>query len=57
MTGLSIVRGATDIPLLEITIGQALRHAASRWRDGLALVSRHQSIRWTWGEFDAEVAD
>jgi fatty-acyl-CoA synthase len=55
MTGLSIVRGATDIPLLEITIGQALRHAASRWRDGLALVSRHQSIRWTWGEFDAEV--
>ncbi|MBN8847775.1 MULTISPECIES: AMP-binding protein [unclassified Sphingomonas] len=55
MNGLSIASGPTDTPLLEITIGEALRHAAERWGDDLALVSRHQAIRWTWREFDAEV--
>jgi len=55
MTGLSYARGATDEPLLEITIGQALRDAAARWGDQLALVSRHQQVRWTWAELDAEV--
>jgi fatty-acyl-CoA synthase len=37
------------------TIGGALREAAQRWGDGLALASRHQGIRWTWSELDAEV--
>ncbi|MCW6530052.1 AMP-binding protein [Sphingomonas sp. MMSM20] len=55
MTGLSIARGPTDTPLLDTTIGVALREAAARWADDLALVSRHQAIRWTWREFDAEV--
>ena len=55
MTGLSHARGPTDVPLLDLTIGAALHEAAARWGDRLALVSRHQEIRWTWGQFDAEV--
>lgn len=55
MTQLSYAKGATDEPLLEKTIGQALRDAARLWGEDLALVSRHQGIRWTWGELDDEV--
>ena len=55
MTQLSYAKGETDVPLLDTTIGMALRQAAERWPDGLALVSRHQAIRWTWAELDAEV--
>jgi len=59
MNGLSHARGShalgpTDVPLLDVTIGAALRNAAARWGTRLALVSRHQGLRWTWGEFDAE---
>jgi fatty-acyl-CoA synthase len=42
--------GATDTPLLQQTIGSALDAAAAKWADGLALVSRHQGLRWTWAE-------
>ncbi|OYZ40695.1 MAG: AMP-binding protein, partial [Novosphingobium sp. 16-62-11] len=55
MTQLSYAKGAVDEPLLEKTIGQALRDAAVLWGDDLALASRHQGIRWTWTELDAEV--
>ena len=55
MTSLSHAQGPTDVPLLDLTIGAALREAAVRWGDRLALVSRHQEIRWTWGQFDGEV--
>ncbi len=55
MTGLSIASGPIDTPLLDTTIGVALRQAAARWGEALALVSRHQAIRWTWREFDVEV--
>ncbi len=55
MTQLSYFRGSTAEPLLEKTIGQALRDAAALWGPELALVSRHQGIRWTWAELDAEV--
>ena len=55
MTGLSHVSGATEVPLLETTIGQALSLAARRWGEELALVSCHQGIRWSWAELDAEV--
>ena len=47
---LSHVVGADAPPLLEITIGEALQLAASRWPQGEALVSVHQGIRWTWSE-------
>ena len=45
---LSWVKGADAPPLLETTIGQALDAAAARWGDAEALVSAHQSIRWSW---------
>jgi fatty-acyl-CoA synthase len=55
MTQLSYAQGATAEPLLEKTIGQALRDAAQAWGGELALVSRHQGIRWTWEQLDVEV--
>lgn len=55
MSALSHAVGPTDEPLLNLTIGQALRRAGQEWADGLALVSRHQGLRLTWAELDAEV--
>ena len=55
MTGQSSSKGVTAPPLLEYTIGVALDRAAAAWPAELALVSRHQSIRWTWAELNAEV--
>jgi fatty-acyl-CoA synthase len=55
MTQLSYAKGTTDEPLLEKTIGQALRDAAQAWGDELALVSRHQELRYSWAQLDAEV--
>ena len=55
MVGLSYAKGPTDVPLLDITIGQAIDDARRKWPDELALVSRHQSIRWTWDELGDEV--
>jgi fatty-acyl-CoA synthase len=55
ITQLSFAKGSVDEALLERTIGQALRDAAQAWGGELALVSRHQGIRWTWAELDAEV--
>jgi fatty-acyl-CoA synthase len=55
MTGLSVALGSTEIPLLETTIGEALTLAARRWGKELALVSRHQTLRWTWAALDGEV--
>lgn len=55
MSALSYAKGRTDVPLLDITIGEALRSAAARWPHGLALSSRHQGQRFTWAELDAAV--
>jgi fatty-acyl-CoA synthase len=55
MMQLSDSKGVTEPPLLEYTIGEALDQAATKWPNGLALVSRHQNIRWTWTELNAEV--
>lgn len=55
MNSLSIARGATDVPLLETTIGEALLKAAAENGEGLALVSRHQDIRWSWSRLLEEV--
>jgi len=51
----SLVIGATEPPLLEHTIGEALARAAALWPDAEALVSVHQGIRWTWAEFARRV--
>lgn len=55
MTEFSYAKGPTDQPLLDATIGQALEQAADKWSDNLALSSRHQGIRWSWAELNAEV--
>ena len=46
---LSYSRGP-DEPLWEKTIGQVLDESVEHWGDCLALVSRHQSKRYTWRE-------
>ena len=51
---LSIAKGAADVPLLEMTLGEALSVAARRWGSELALVSRHQNICWSWQELNRE---
>lgn len=55
MTALSHVQGRTDFPLLRLTIGQALAHAAERWGERDALISVQQNIRWTYAELLARV--
>ena len=44
---LSYSRGP-DQELWELTIGQVLDRAVERWGGSLALVSCHQSKRYTW---------
>ncbi|MFK4794181.1 AMP-binding protein [Sphingobium sp. ZW T5_29] len=50
MNAPSHVRGTTDIPLLEQTIGQTLADAAKRWGKRDAVISVQQDIRWTYAE-------
>jgi fatty-acyl-CoA synthase len=51
----SYFKGADSPPLIDITIGDYLDEIAARFPDREALVSRHQGIRWTWGEYLCEV--
>jgi fatty-acyl-CoA synthase len=51
---LSHVIGATTPPLLTQTIGQALEDAARRFGEVEAVVSVHESIRWTYEELNAK---
>ncbi|WP_233890020.1 AMP-binding protein [Paraburkholderia flagellata] len=53
--GVAYVRGATDTPLSEATIGQFLRDTALRFPDRPAVVFREQGVRWTWRDFDQQV--
>lgn len=55
MTDLSYAKGPTTVPLVDQTIGAALEEAAAKWGEDLALSSRHQGIRWSWSELNAEV--
>ncbi|WP_432785981.1 3-[(3aS,4S,7aS)-7a-methyl-1,5-dioxo-octahydro-1H-inden-4-yl]propanoyl:CoA ligase [Oligella sp. MSHR50489EDL] len=55
MTLLSYVHGAVDTPLLGQTIGQNFDEATEKYRDELALVSRHQGIRYTYKELRDQV--
>lgn len=52
---LSHVSGATDVPLLETTIGQAFDDTVARFGGRPALVVRHQDIRWSYSEFAAQI--
>ncbi|MEX3935947.1 AMP-binding protein [Paraburkholderia phymatum] len=53
--GLSYVRGSTDVPLSESTVGQFLVDTARRFPEHPAVVFREQQIRWNWTEFLQEV--
>ena len=53
--GLSYVRGPSEIPLSEATLGQFLHDTARRFPDRPAVVFREQGIRWSWREFADEV--
>jgi len=55
MAGLSYVHGASARPLIGRTIGQAFDETCAAHPDGLALVSRHQGVRWSWAELKARV--
>ncbi|MBW8812090.1 MAG: AMP-binding protein [Caulobacterales bacterium] len=55
MSALSYVHGASDKPLIGKTIGAMFDEACAAHPDALALVSRHQGIRWTYGELKARV--
>ncbi len=52
---LSYAHGTSTTPLLGETIGANLERTAQRFGDREALVSRHQGLRYTYAEFDAEV--
>lgn len=51
----SYVRGETESPLIEETIGEIFTRAVQRWPEREALVSRHQDIRWSYEEFGRRV--
>ncbi|RYY63932.1 MAG: AMP-binding protein, partial [Comamonadaceae bacterium] len=55
MGGLSHVRGLTTPALVEWTIGELLQRTADRHGDADAFVFLAQGVRWTWGQFAAEV--
>lgn len=55
MTLLSYVHGAVETPLLGQTIGQNFDEASTKYADQLAMVSRHQGIRYTYQELRDQV--
>jgi fatty-acyl-CoA synthase len=51
----SYARGSTEDPLSRETIGTAFDRIVATWPDRTAVVSRHQSIAWTYAEFGRHV--
>lgn len=52
---LSYDHGVSDIPLMGKTIGAFFDETAERYPDKIALVSRHQNIRWSYREYQEKV--
>jgi len=52
---LALDAGATDVALIELTIGDQLEATVAAFPDREALVVAHQDIRQTWSEFNATV--
>jgi fatty-acyl-CoA synthase len=55
MAELSYASGTSDVPLLGITIGEALARTVASHGANEALVVRHQKVRWTYDELAARV--
>ena len=53
--GMSLVAGRADVPLLDLTVPEALKRTAARFPDGLAAVFCGPNVRWTWAELDRKV--
>ena len=51
----SLVKGPTDSPLLETTIGRVFVDTVARCGDKEALVVVHQNVRWTWSDLKERV--
>ena len=51
----SYASGTSSVPLLGETIGANLERTAARQPDSDAIVARHQGVRLTYAEFDAQV--
>ncbi|MBI5877712.1 MAG: AMP-binding protein [Chloroflexi bacterium] len=51
----SYTSGASEKPLLGVTIGDLFDQTAARWPDSDALISRHQNLRYTYAALKAEV--
>jgi fatty-acyl-CoA synthase len=49
------VRGVSAQPLLGLTIGAAFDATCAAHPDQMALISRHQNIRWTYAEMRARI--
>jgi fatty-acyl-CoA synthase len=52
---LSYSNGATDVPLIEKTIGRLFDEVCSTYEHNDALVSKHQALRYTYGELRKRV--
>ena len=55
MIDLSYASGPSTKPLLGQTIGDCFDATCAAHPDGMALISRHQNIRWTYAELKARV--
>ena len=53
----SYVHGASTVPLIGETLGAYFDRVVARWRDELALVVRHQQVRWSYGDLGRRVDD
>ncbi|HLI87174.1 MAG TPA: AMP-binding protein [Ktedonobacteraceae bacterium] len=51
----SYTSGTSDTPLLGITIGDMFDQTVEQYPDNIALISRHQGIRWSYREFQEQV--
>src|SRR5262245_9590475 len=51
----SYIHGATDVPLIDDTIGAHFDKVVDHWPKNEALVVRHQGIRWTYRELQERV--
>lgn len=52
---LSYQQGANEQPLLNDTIGAAFDRAVEQYSEHMALIVRHQNIRWNYKEYQTEV--
>jgi len=55
LDGVSHVRGATDVPLAEITLSELLDRAVARFGKREAAIFCAHNVRWTWSQFKEEV--